>query len=292
MADKCKRHRMKSAAGQFTKMNRMNPGHDTRRRSLHGFLSTFLLAGCVSLAGLSMLMLPGTAAAQTAPAATASDTLLSRDALDKARDDIAKVQARAAISTDDAELLALRDNARATRARGQATADALQPQLDSVAARLAQLGAPPEGSKDAPDVAAQRAELESSRSKLDADIRLARLLVVEADQIASQVTTQRRQGFQARLFERTPSILGTHFWREVRDDLPRDARKLRALGNEMRTAFAAAPLWLLVAVPLGWALVWALRIWAEKILTRLTARHVAASRLRRSLHALTVLLLW
>ncbi|MDO9404752.1 MAG: DUF3772 domain-containing protein [Polaromonas sp.] len=272
----------------------MNPGHDQRPPSLQGFLSHLFLAASLLVAATTVL--PQKASAQTEPARAAASApapaLLSREALDKARDDIAKTQAKAAQSTDDAELLSLRDGVRAVRGRGQATADDLQPQLDSVEARLAQLGAPAAGTKDAPDVAAQRAELETNRSKLDADIRLARLLVVEADQIASQITTQRRQGFQARLFERTPSILGLHFWREVRDDLPRDIRKLRTLGAEMRTAVAAAPAWLLLAVPAAWALIWLARVWAEKIITRVMARHVVASRLRRSLHALTVLVLW
>ncbi|RYX91050.1 MAG: mechanosensitive ion channel family protein [Comamonadaceae bacterium] len=249
---------------------------------------------------MGIAALPSTASAQSAQSARSRDTATaplaaassSRDSLDKAREEVAKIQVTAASSRDDAELARLRSIAITARSQGQDTVDLLQPQLDSVQARLTQLGTPTTGTIEPADVVTQRKELQASLGTLDADIRLARLLSVEADQTASQIRNQRRQSFQERLFVRTPSVLGSHFWRELVEDLPRDAKRLARLGAEMGAAAKAAPLWLLFAVPAGLVLVWLLRVWAERFLIRLAARHIAASRLRRSLHALTVLVLW
>ena len=83
-------------------------------------------------------------------------------------------------------------------------------------ARLNELGAPPEGSKEAPDVAAQRLSLETSRRGLDAQIKLAKLLSVDAGQTAEQVSAQLRTQFKARLGERRDAFLSGQFWNEFR----------------------------------------------------------------------------
>lgn len=288
---------VRGPAVNLSKMVLMNPGHDVRRSSLKSLASAFpaFLSSCVLSVVLALSA--AHAAARTAPADSAAPQPLaaassSREALDRSRDEIARIQASATSSTDDSELSRLRSVALSARAQGQSTVDLLQPQLDSVQARLAQLGTPTAATIEVPEVVEQRAQLEASRNSLDADIRIARLLAVEAEQTAAQIRTQRRQDFQARLFERTPSVLGAHFWRELREDLPRDAARLKALMADMVSALRAAPAWPLLAVPAGLALIWLLRRWMEKFLLRLTARHVAASRLRQSLHALTVLVLW
>jgi potassium-dependent mechanosensitive channel len=160
--------------------------------------------------------------------------------------------------------------------------------LESVQARLGQLGALAAGTRESPEVAAQRAQLEKSRTELDAQIKLSRLLAVEVEQATAEIASRRRQQFQARLGERTASILGPNFWAEVRQDLPQDAARLAALGREVEAALRAAPGWLYAAVLLGLGLVAALRWWLGGVLMRLTSTRVPPTRLRRSLRALTL----
>ncbi|MES2943601.1 MAG: DUF3772 domain-containing protein, partial [Pseudomonadota bacterium] len=194
-------------------------------------------------------------------------------------------------ANDDEALSQLRADALAAKSAGEAAATTLQPQVESVEARLTQLGEVAADSKEAPDIAAQRAQLEKSRSELDAQIKLARLLGVEAEQTAAQIAAQRRQQFKAKLGERTASILGTRFWAEVREDLPQDAAHVAKLGKQLASALAAAPGWTYMALLAGLGLTLALRWWLGRRLRRLTATRVPASRLRRSLYALEVVIL-
>jgi potassium-dependent mechanosensitive channel len=235
--------------------------------------------------GLALLLPRAEALAQSASPAAAKVTL------DTARNEIAAIQKEISSSENDRDLSRQRAAALKLRADGEAAINNLAPALASVQVRLGQLGQAAAGSREAPDVAAERAELERSRNQLDAQIKLARLLIVEAEQAAAQIATRRRQQFQASLGERTASILGSTFWSEVREDLPRDAARVAALGREVRAAVSDAPTWLLIAVPAALALIAAVRWWLGNLLLRLTATRVPPSRLRRTLHAVTIVAL-
>lgn len=231
------------------------------------------------------LVLVVPAQAQTQP----SEEAQARATLDAVRRNVAAIQKAIDTTTTDSELSRLRASAQVARAEGEAAAVPLAAALESVEARLGQLGALAAGIKESPDVAAQRSQLEKSRSELDAQIKLSRLLAVEADQATTEIASRRRQQFQARLGERTASILGPNFWSEVRQDLPQDAARLGALGRELAGALRAAPGWMLAAVPLALALIFAARWWLGGLLLRLTSTRIPPSRLRRSLRALTVI---
>jgi potassium-dependent mechanosensitive channel len=217
-----------------------------------------------------------------------SEETLARQSLDKARRNVAAIQKAIDTASDDADLLRLRAGAQAARADGETAALPLAAALESVQARLDQLGALASGIKESPEVAAQRAQLEKSRTELDAQIKLSRLLAVEVEQAMAEIAGRRRQQFRARLGERTASILGPNFWSEVRQDLPQDAARLAALGCELASALRAAPGWLFAAVPLALGVIFALRLWLGGKLLRLTSTRVPPTRLRRSLRALTL----
>ncbi|MDB5851342.1 MAG: mechanosensitive ion channel protein, partial [Rhodoferax sp.] len=136
-------------------------------------------------------------------------------ALDQARQQIQQVQKTLASAKTDESLLALRNTVLAARAQAEETAARLAPQLASVQARVAELGAPPADKKEPADIAKLRADLEKNRVALDANVKLARLLSVEGEQAADQIWAQRRSQFQAQLGERTPSILAKPFWSEL-----------------------------------------------------------------------------
>jgi potassium efflux system protein len=176
---------------------------------------------------LALFLLPAHAAAPPTPADTEATLAAAR----KQIDDIRK---RVADETDDATLVKQRGDALDIQSKADAAAEALTPQLSSVTARLSELGSPPEGVKEAPDVAAQRMQLEKNSRALDAQIKLARLLSVDAGQAAEQISAQRRTQFQARLGERRDSFLSTQFWTEFR-------RNSRATWNDWKCCAATWP---------------------------------------------------
>jgi len=210
--------------------------------------------------------------------------------LDQARQEIDQVR-RKLDDQPDPELLERRARVQKIQARAQTLADSLAPQLADVAARLEELGPPPADGSEASDVASQRSQLEKSRSDLDGQVKLARLLTVEASQTADQISTLRRTEFQARLGERRPSVLSPRFWSEFRGDLPRDLRRLDRLGGELAAAIAATQAWAWLAVALAVAALLWLRARIVRLLLRLTATRVPHGRLRRSVYAWTQVLL-
>jgi small-conductance mechanosensitive channel len=192
----------------------------------------------------------------------------------------------------DSQLQSMRNAALAAQAQAADIAKSLAPQLGGVEARVAELGTPTPGAKEDADVANQRALLAKSRSALDAQVKLARLLAVEGEQLAAQLGTLRRSEFQARLGERTNSILSPPFWSELREDLPHDAQRVAGLATEFATAARATPtaVWLLApfAATVAGAALWWLRRRAMRWLTT----RAPSGRLRRSLYALLVVLQW
>src|SRR5438128_50555 len=87
-------------------------------------------------------------------------------------------------------------------------------QLADLNARLGELGPAPTArdNTESPDVTLQRAALEKDRNALDADIRLARLISVNAQQRRAEVLAERRAVFEAQLLERSYSPLRAAFW--------------------------------------------------------------------------------
>ncbi|MCY1515553.1 Mechanosensitive ion channel [compost metagenome] len=229
---------------------------------------------------LTLFLIPAFAAPPPTPADT--ETMLTA-----ARKQIDDIRKRVADETDDAALLQQRADALDIQSKADAAAEALAPQLASVAAKLSELGTPPEGAKEAPDVAAQRTQLEKSNRALDAQIKLARLLSVDAGQAAEQISAQRRTQFQARLGERRDSFLSDPFWTEFREEFPRDLERLEALGDNLSAAVKQTPKWGWLLLSAAAVLAIALRIWIGRLLLRVTATRVPPGRLRRSFLAVT-----
>jgi small-conductance mechanosensitive channel len=210
--------------------------------------------------------------------------------LDSARKEMESLRKDLAEQTDDAELLRRRAAALDIQSKADAIAEKLQPILTSVQARLTELGPASDTGKEARDIVSQRAELEKSRSTLDAQIKLARLLSVEGVQTAEQVSTMRRAQFQARLGERRPSILGTPFLNDFRDDFPRDLSRFDSLRDELASALRGTPGWVWTALVVLAAIVIGGFVAIARLMRRVTASRVPAGRLRRSFHALVVVL--
>ncbi|PPA74618.1 DUF3772 domain-containing protein [Achromobacter spanius] len=248
----------------------------------HGRMPAF--AAFLAAILLSLCLMPAFAAPPPNPTETEAVLAAAR----KQIDDIRK---RFTDETDDAALVKQRGDALDIQSKADAATEALTPQLASVTARLSELGAPPDGAKEAPDVAAQRAQLEKNSRALDAQLKLARLLSVDAGQTAEQISAQRRTQFQARMGERRDSFLSSQFWTEFRSEFPRDLERLEALGDDLATAIGQTPKggWLLLIAMA--ALVIALRIWIGRLILKLTATRVPPGRLRRSFLAVAQVML-
>ena len=196
------------------------------------------------------------------------------------------------------------DNAKDVRGRltqindigqqGEAFAASHAGQLADINARLGELGnAPAAGANEDPNITRQRAALTKQRNGLDADIRLARLLIVDSQQRGSDLLAQRRSLFEAQLTERAASPLGSDFWNDLRAAWPDDTARLGQLGESVkagltlasqpsqRNAVVAVLLAALLLVTLGnWA--------AEKGLALLAVRMLPVGRLRRSLLVIAI----
>src|SRR5690606_24309992 len=127
----------------------------------------------------------------------------------------------------DTELLSLRDAAQEASDQAKKAVSTLEPMLSSMQARLAELGTPVEGITEAPDIAAQRKELSRNVSNIDAQIKLARLIDVEAGQAGVRLLQLRRTQFQPELGRRSDSILDKDFWNELCARLPHDMASLK-----------------------------------------------------------------
>ncbi len=208
------------------------------------------------------------------------------------RTELSVIQRAPRETSTDAELLRLRARAVAQQALAADIAARLAPELAALQARLAQLGTPPPGVKEDPDVASQRAQLTKGSAALEGQVKLARLLTTEADQLAAQLWAQRRAQFQAQLGERTASILSRTFWSELRDDWPHDRERLGKLASELAQVAQGAPGWAWALALLAVLAAFAASAWAHRRAIDWIAARMPSGRLRRSLHALIVMLLW
>ncbi|WP_367846397.1 DUF3772 domain-containing protein [Rhodoferax sp. WC2427] len=211
--------------------------------------------------------------------------------LDQLRKQVETMQKNLANPDPEADLLAWRSSALAAQAQAQAMADALEPKRTSVQARLAELGVPPADKKETPDIATLRGQLDKSSNALDAQVKLAGLVAVEAGQLADQISVQRRAQFQTELGHRTASILAPAFWSELRDNYAADAGRLGALAAELLQALRAASVGVWVGMAAALVLLSLLRRKAEALLLHIATTRIPHGRLRRSLFAVVRIVL-
>ena len=214
--------------------------------------------------------------------------------LDNARQQVAEIRKQLAGDVDDAKLGEFRDAVAAIGAQATALADERAPKLTAVEARLAELGAAPaKGTPEAPDITTQRRELDGQRAALDAEIRRAKLAVVDSQQVAAAIAETRRSNFQARLSQRTASPLTPTFWRGIADNLKRDGARLSGLRegvvSALKDSFAVDNrAFAFSGLAAGLLLIVLGRWWAERTLMRLTTNRVPQGRLRRSALAFAI----
>jgi len=167
-------------------------------------------------------------------------------------------------------------------------------ELNDLNAQLGELGtAPAPGTSEDADIKNQRQTLIRDRNAVDGEIRLARLIVVDARQRSAALRTRERDLFQAQLTDRAPSPLGAAFWRELGQAWPDDRARLAPMVEEMREAGArlATPEHrgpVLLSLALALLAITVGDLLAERGLARLAQRVLPGGRLRRSLLVIAI----
>jgi small-conductance mechanosensitive channel len=108
------------------------------------------------------------------------------------------------------------------------------PRLEASKARLAQLGPKPTNGQpeESADVARDRAEREAAVAELDETQRLGRALLVQAEQLITQIGDLRRAGFTRALFEESYSLFSPDLWMSVIQAIPRELRAQRVIFSD------------------------------------------------------------
>lgn len=186
----------------------------------------------------------------------------------------------------DAQLVDMRRTLLAMQQQAEDVIDQQTQQLQGAQDRLAGLGpAASSPAAEAPDVVEQRQSLEQTTSEIEARVKLARLLIVESEQVADEVAVLQRKRFRDELFERTDSLLSAAFWTDLRASWHRDRVRLAQLAAPLR----ASPEKLAWGVAGGLALVAlavVLRRALGRWLDRFVTQRIPQGRLRRSFFAL------
>ena len=240
---------------------------------------------------LALASLTAFAQPKEAPQATqAQDT---GSFLKGASQQVAEIRKALAGEVDEITLNDLRDQATDIGAAADRIVGERSPELDSIDARIAVLGPAPE--KGAPsersDIAAERGALVQQRAALDAEIKSAKSISVESQQLAADIAEKRRANFQARLSQRTASPLTPAFWKNIAGNLANDRARLDAVRSGAFTAVedGFAPdnrAYAIAGIVIAIFLIVLGRWWAERALMRLTSDRMPHGRLRRSALAL------
>src|SRR5829696_8047630 len=226
------------------------------------------------------------------------ETRALRSDLDASKLDLDQKEAALnARDLSDAELQGLRQGLDPIAESLRALIGDLAPKLEAAKARLEQLGPKPkeDDPDESPDVARDRAERESAVGELDETQRLARAILIQAEQLTAQVSDRRRAAFTRALFERTYSIASPDLWVAVARSFPRDLGALGVVARDtVERIVRNSTLGVLLLLGLAFGVAAALNIGRPYLAPRLVTRDPAVhdpSRRKRLLAALGVLLL-
>jgi len=199
-------------------------------------------------------------------------------------------QIQTAVETADTPdtLKTLSDRALAVQRDADAARNALQPELEQVDARVAQLGEVVEGTTEARDIAAQRKALNQQRSDLSSAIARAKLLAGDAKQVGADIEKMRVTQFSEDLARKVNSPLSPSLWKQFAVHVPADYSRLVVLYRQGETAARkaiaehgwGAPL---TGLALALLMFFPLRLWLRAVGRRYAASERAPDgRLRRS----------
>ncbi|MFC0218972.1 DUF3772 domain-containing protein [Pseudochelatococcus lubricantis] len=249
-----------------------------------GFL--LLLIGCILFIGVSVL-----------PALTATDPVPLNQRLDTLRSALEQTDKELeADGRTDADLSRLRQSVEDARVDILTIIDELTPRAAALNAQLEQLGAKPEqgAQPESENIASERADKSAALAELNAGVKLAETLMVQANQISTRISDLRRTAFARSLFARSSSLWNPSLWRMAGEALPGDLYVMnQAFGNwgaDLLRRFQEGGLGYVVAAAVVGVLLHWLRL---RVLPRLTWRDpdiTEPSRLEKVLKALGITL--
>ncbi|MDF3981727.1 DUF3772 domain-containing protein [Luteibacter sp. PPL201] len=221
--------------------------------------------------------------------AQSTDDATPAQQIDDLRGQLDKVEkAMKADDVDDATIDDLRGTAADIVGKAQKVSSALQPNRDAAKARLDQLGPPPaNGGHEAPELVATRKDAQKAFDAVDAQIKQADGIALEAQQTGNQLSDLRRIRFEQTISKRTHSPLSRAFWSDPAAALPHDLANLKTFGQSVHDDVLAS--WakgsrtaLITCVLLGVLLMTGVRFYLERRARDLTANRMPPGRLRRS----------
>ncbi|MBV9906882.1 MAG: mechanosensitive ion channel family protein, partial [Hyphomicrobiales bacterium] len=191
---------------------------------------------------------------------------------------------------DDSGLQSLRTQSDALALALQGAIADLTPRLAASAQRLDELT--PKSGQPAPttDVAAKDLANEKQRhDRLDANLRAARAMLLEANDLSTRISEARRQLFAQQTFARASSLLNPALWKAVWRELPVDVEVIGNLVDNWLGAFAGRPTLAekigMAAIVIALALAAAPLSWVARRFIYLDLGETRPSRLRRALAA-------
>lgn len=188
-----------------------------------------------------------------------------------------------------------RDRVITVASQANTTATSLQTQLDLIDARVAQLGPVPAGIVEAPDIRAQRKLLAQQRATLDSQVKRAKLLALDAQQLIDEIAASQAEQFNQRMSAHTASPLSPAFWTPVARNFPRDMRRTIAFvrygGDTFIRGLLSSRSWIAVlAALLAVALLVPIRMYLRRAGRRYLVERAPTSRVRRSSYAVWLVL--
>ncbi|CAK7009881.1 MAG: hypothetical protein KER_00360 [Kerstersia gyiorum] len=227
--------------------------------------------------------LPPAAAARPAPT---PDFPWSTQLAD-ARSRIDNIKAQVQETPEDEHLQALR--LEALQAYRQAS-DAIQeitPTLANLQERQRELGNAPDGATEAAVLAEERKRLDNEAGSLEAQARLANLIALDATQALESIGAQRRELFNARLGQRSYTVLSGAFWSDLASTTPLDTMRSRGLLAETGSTLAGLSVWQWAGAAAWLVFMLAAGSILQRRFWHYSATQVPPGRLRRAVHGWT-----
>lgn len=265
--------------------------HGSGRLIGSGMTTRFCLLALLALSLLPWSPRAG-AADVAAPGRDLGAALAALDADAKRVTDI-ETTLEAGIVTGASEFRRLREDVASIRRAAEAESTALQLRLAEIEPLLEALGTESEEDKEAADLHARRLTLEARHQALESEARRARVLMIDSSQLLERLDELQAENFRAGLSYHTPSPLSGWFWKRFATELQPDRVRLRtlrhSLGDGLADAFRPARLArTLAGLAAGLLLIIGVRLVAEWALLRFSSTQVPSGPLRRSLHALAL----
>ncbi len=208
-------------------------------------------------------------------------------ALDQAASEFQAIDSAFNERTSTAERQSLANRANAVKQTTDAQVSLLGTQLGLIDARIGQLGPVTPGVVEAPDIRAQRKLLSQQRSDVDSAVKRGKLLGIEVEQLAVEISESQANAFSERMSEQVASPLTPSFWTALIHAAPRDSRRIAAfLRVELGAIRSGASHGGLLSALIGVALAITLALPGRMVLRSAGRRYVIANvpgnRVRRS----------